>query len=66
MVIYSGGVFFDKLNNVKYEQDTVMFVDNVKFEDFNRDWFEAFAYMCGDFGPLDFYLGCKKAICIVF
>lgn len=53
MAIYTGGVFFDKPNNVKYEHGTVMFVDLVSANYFNR--FKALEYVCGDCDPLKFY-----------
>lgn len=48
------------MNNVKYEHSPVMFLDYVKPAYFNRDWFEAFEYVCGDCGPLDFYFRMQK------
>lgn len=48
-------MFLNKSNNVKYECGTVMFMNYVKPEYFNRDWFKAFVHVCGDFRPLEFY-----------
>lgn len=57
---FNWGIFLDESNNVKYKHGTMIFLDHVKPVHFNRDWFEAFAYVCKDYGALDFYLKMQK------
>lgn len=47
MAMYHRHVSLDKPNNVKYEYDMLIFLEYVKPEYINRDWFETFTYVSG-------------------